>query len=168
MIRHEDKPYRPCVGVMVLNREGHAFIGRRTNGPEHVDAAHVWQMPQGGIDPDEEPWLAAQRELYEETSIRSIKLLGEAQDWLTYDLPSRVAGEAWKGRYRGQKQKWFAVRFLGADHEINVLAPGGGAHKPEFADWRWEPIDNLPRLIIPFKRKVYEQVVREFTKFAQP
>jgi putative (di)nucleoside polyphosphate hydrolase len=166
MTRHEDKLYRPCVGIMVLNKAGHVFIGRRSGGPEHVDADHVWQMPQGGIDGDEQPWPAAQRELYEETSIRSIQLLGESRDWLTYDLPSHVSKEAWKGRYRGQKQKWFAVRFLGIDSEINVLKPGGG-HKPEFVAWRWEPIHNLPGLVISFKHKVYEQVVKEFAMYAK-
>ncbi len=165
MPKHQDRPYRPCVGIMVLNKHGHAFIGRRSGGPEHVDATHIWQMPQGGVDPGEDPWPAARRELFEETSIRSIALLGESSDWFSYDLPSHVASAAWQGRYRGQTQKWFAVRFLGPDSEINVLTPGDG-HKPEFIAWRWEPIHNLPTLIIPFKRKVYERVVNEFAKYA--
>jgi putative (di)nucleoside polyphosphate hydrolase len=147
---------------MVLNRDGLVFIGRRTGGPEHIDATHVWQMPQGGIDDGEDPWEAAQRELHEETSIRSVQKLAEIDEWLAYDLPSRVAKDAWKGRYRGQTQKWYALRFTGADGEINVLRPGGGAHKPEFIAWRWEPMKNLIDLIIPFKRKVYERVVAEF------
>jgi putative (di)nucleoside polyphosphate hydrolase len=167
MPRFEDLPYRPCVGLMVLNREGLVFIGRRTDGPEHVDATHVWQMPQGGIDEGEEPYPAALRELHEETSIRSVQKLGEIDEWLSYDLPSRVAKDAWNGKYRGQKQKWFALRFTGKDDEINVHEPGGGAHEPEFHEWRWEPIKNLPGLIIPFKRPVYERVVREFSRFAQ-
>ena len=168
MPRHEDLPYRPCVGMMVINGAGHVFIGRRREGPEHVDGTHIWQMPQGGIDPGEDPWPAALRELYEETSIRSVKKLGEAREWLSYDLPSQVAKQAWRGRYRGQTQKWYALRFIGDDNEINVLKPGGGEHKPEFYEWRWEPMANLPALIIPFKRKVYEQVVHEFQRFAVP
>ena len=164
MARYEDLPYRPCVGVMVLNRKGDVFVGRRTDGPEHVDATHVWQMPQGGLDPGEEPLDGALRELHEETNIRSVKKLAEIDDWLTYDIPRQIGKEAWKGRYRGQKQKWFALRFTGDDGEINIAAPGGGAHKPEFVEWRWEPIGNLTKLIIPFKRPVYERVVKEFRR----
>lgn len=166
MPRYDDLPYRPCVGIMLLNAVGHVFIGRRLGGPEHVDDDHIWQMPQGGIDPGEDNWEAAQRELYEETSIRSIEKLGEVGDWLTYDIPRTVAGRAWKGRYRGQKQKWFAARFVGRESEINVASPGDG-HKPEFIDWRWEPMRNLPGLIIPFKRPVYERVVATFAHLAQ-
>lgn len=168
MPRHEDLPYRPCVGMMVLNGAGHVFIGRRREGPEHIDGTHIWQMPQGGIDPGEDPWPAALRELYEETSIRSVRRLAESRDWHSYDLPSHVAKEAWGGRYRGQTQKWYALRFVGDDNEIDVLKPGGGAHKPEFFEWRWEPMANLPALIIPFKRKVYEHIVNEFRHLATP
>ena len=152
---------------MLLNREGRAFIGRRSDGPEHVDASHAWQMPQGGVDSDEDPWQAALRELYEETNVRSVERLGETRDWLTYDIPRAIIGRAWKGKYRGQRQKWYALRFVGDDSEIDVAHPGGG-HEPEFAEWRWEPMANLPALIIPFKRKVYEQVVREFQHLAVP
>ncbi len=116
----ESLPYRPCVGVMVLNRAGRVFIGKRRGGPEHVDDTHSWQMPQGGVDPGEEPWPAALRELYEETNIRSVEKLAEIADWLTYDIPREIVGEAWKGKYRGQTQKWFAVRFTGKDSEIDV------------------------------------------------
>src|SRR6202521_703199 len=108
MARYEDLPYRPCVGLMVLNTSGRDFIGRRLDGPEHTDETHVWQMPQGGIDPGEDPWPAALRELHEETNIRSVEKLGEIPDWLAYDLPPEVAAHAWKGRYRGQTQKWYA------------------------------------------------------------
>jgi putative (di)nucleoside polyphosphate hydrolase len=165
MARFQDLPYRPCVGLMVLNREGRVFIGRRTGGPEHVDATHVWQMPQGGVDPGEDPWLAALRELHEETNIRSVEKLGEIEEWLAYDIPRDIVGQAWKGKYRGQTQKWYALRFTGDEREIDVAHPAGG-HEPEFLAWRWEPMTNLPALIIPFKRKVYERVVAEFAKFA--
>ena len=160
-------PYRPCVGIMLLNRHGHVFVGRRRAeaGPEHVAGGYAWQMPQGGVDPGEEPYDAALRELYEETNVRSVALLAEAPDWYCYDLPAPVAGRAWKGRYRGQRQKWYAVRFTGKDDEINVASPGGG-HKAEFVSWRWEPIKNLPNLIVPFKRPVYERVVKEFSNLA--
>jgi putative (di)nucleoside polyphosphate hydrolase len=158
-------PYRPCVGLMVLNPAGRVFIGRRRGGPEHVDATHSWQMPQGGVDPGEDPWPAALRELYEETSIRSVDKLGEVADWLSYDIPRDIVGQAWKGRYRGQTQKWFALRFTGSEREIDIAHPPGG-HKPEFIEWRWEPMQNLTKLIIPFKRPVYERVVKEFAKFA--
>jgi putative (di)nucleoside polyphosphate hydrolase len=162
----EDLPYRPCAGMMVLNSIGRVFIGRRTDGPEHVDEVHVWQMPQGGLDDGEDPYPAALRELYEETNIRSVEKLGEIAEWLTYDLPPDVASHAWKGRYRGQKQKWFCFRFTGDEKEIDVKNPGGG-HDPEFTEWRWEPMENLASLIIPFKRKVYERVVTEFAPLAR-
>jgi putative (di)nucleoside polyphosphate hydrolase len=151
---------------MVLNGAGRAFIGRRRNGPEHVDATHDWQMPQGGVDPGEDTYKAALRELHEETNIRSVEKLGEIEEWLAYDIPRDIVGQAWKGKYRGQTQKWYALRFTGAEREIDVAHPPGG-HKPEFLEWRWEPMRNLPRLIIPFKRTVYERVVKEFAKFAK-
>src|SRR5271170_3106040 len=111
----EDRPYRPCAGIMVLNRAGHTFIGRRIGGPEHVDATHSWQMPQGGIDPGEDPWPAAIRELREETNIRSVERLGEIAGWLSYDIPRDIADAAWNGKYRGQTQRWFALRFTGEE-----------------------------------------------------
>jgi putative (di)nucleoside polyphosphate hydrolase len=151
--------------MMVLNRAGLVFVGRRTDGPEHVDATHVWQMPQGGIDEDEDSYKAALRELYEETSIRSVQKLGEIADWLTYDLPREVVKTAWGGKYRGQKQKWYALRFTGKDGEINIDEPGG--HKPEFVEWKWVAIRELPDLVIPFKRQTYERVVKEFQRFAR-
>jgi putative (di)nucleoside polyphosphate hydrolase len=163
----EDLPYRPCAGMCLLNREGLVFIGRRINGPEHVDATHVWQMPQGGIDPDEGTYKAALRELYEETNIRSVERLGEIPEWLTYDIPRELAGQAWDGEYRGQTQKWYALRFTGADSEIDIANPGGGGHKPEFVEWRWEPMRNLPALVVPFKRQIYERVVKEFSEFVK-
>jgi len=165
MPRYEDLPYRPCAGMMVLNRAGRVFIGRRIDGPEHTDEAYAWQMPQGGLDEGEDPYPAALRELYEETNIRSVEKLGEIAEWLTYDIPRELVGQAWKGRYRGQKQKWYAFRFVGEDSEIDIADPAGG-HAPEFIEWRWEPMQNLPALIVPFKRAVYERVVKEFSRFA--
>lgn len=162
-MRHEDLPYRRNVGIMLLNRSGLVFMGRRRvdSGPEHIDSSHSWQMPQGGIDKDEDPYPAALRELREETNVKTVSLLAEARGWLTYDLPPEVAKVAWNGRYRGQTQKWFAFRFEGADSEINILSPEGG-HKPEFDEWRWVPIGDILKLIIPFKLAVYRQVVNEF------
>jgi len=160
----EDLPYRPCAGLVVLNRAGLAFIGRRIDGPEHIDNTHVWQLPQGGIDLGENPWPAALRELREETNINSVERLGEIAEWLNYDIPPEIAGYAWSGKYRGQTQKWFALRFIGAESEIDIVHPAGG-HQPEFVEWRWEKLQNLPALVVPFKRKVYERVVAEFAKF---
>ena len=166
MTKYDALPYRLCAGVMLLNRAGLVFIGRRLGGPEHTDATHSWQMPQGGLDPNEDPYEGALRELYEETSVRSVTKLAESKDWYAYDLPSEVGKSAWRGRYRGQRQKWFALRFTGDDREIDVRTPGGGKHRAEFLEWRWEPMENLPGLIIPFKRQVYVQVVHEFSCFA--
>jgi len=165
MSRYENLPYRLCVGMMVLNRDGRVFVGRRFDGPEHVDVNHPWQMPQGGVDPGEDPYPAALRELAEETNIVSIKLLAEAPEWFTYDLPPEVVPNAWGGRYRGQKQKWYALRFIGPESEIDVAHPAGG-HEPEFSAWRWVPMRQLPDLIIPFKRNVYERVVATFAHLA--
>lgn len=166
MSRHDTLPYRPCVGVCVFNAAGKVFLGQRIGGPEHVDATHSWQMPQGGIDKGEEPFEAALRELYEETSIRSVARLGEVEDWLTYELPGKIIGEAWKGRYRGQTQKWYALRFTGMDAEIDILKPGGGRHKAEFQDWRWDDIERITDLVVPFKRQVYGEVTKAFRRFA--
>ena len=160
-------PYRPCVGVTLFHRDGRVFIGRRKReaGPEHVDGDRAWQMPQGGIDDGEEPLAAALRELHEETNVPAdaVTLLGETRDWLAYDLPPAVMKQAWKGRYRGQRQKWFAFGLTGDESAIDVDAPGGGHHKPEFEAWRWERLEALPDLIIPFKRPVYEGVVAAFS-----
>jgi putative (di)nucleoside polyphosphate hydrolase len=166
MTRFENLPYRPCVGLAVINSAGRVFIGQRSTGPEHIDETHAWQMPQGGIDAGEDPWPAALRELYEETSIRSVERLGEIADWLTYDIPRDIVGQAWGGKYRGQTQKWYALRFTGDDREVDILTPGGG-HDPEFVAWRWEHIDRLPELVVPFKRPTYERVVREFRRFTK-
>ena len=162
-----DLPYRPCVGLALINRDGLVFVGRRRReaGPEHVDDTHAWQMPQGGIDPGEDPYAAALRELHEETNVRSVELLAEAPDWYSYDLPGPVAGRAWRGRYRGQTQRWFALRFIGPESEIDIHQPAGGRHRAEFDAWRWERMEHLTELIIPFKRPVYEKVVAAFASF---
>ncbi len=160
----ESLPYRPCAGLAVFNPLGLVFIGRRSSGPEHIDDTHVWQMPQGGIDDGEEPYKAALRELYEETNIKSVEKLGEIEDWLYYDIPREIVGAAWHGKYRGQKQKWYALRFVGDEDEIDIVHPAGG-HEPEFIAWRWEKLKRLPELVVPFKRKTYESIVREFSKF---
>ena len=159
--------YRPCVGLALFNRAGLVFIGRRANRSqrEHVAPGHEWQMPQGGIDAGEAPLVAARRELQEETNVSSVSLLGEAPGWLSYDLPVDIGKEAWRGRYRGQAQKWFAFRFEGPDDEIDILSPAGG-HKPEFDAWRWARLDETPELIIPFKREVYRDVAALFAPFA--
>ena len=163
-----ERRYRPCVGVTLINRDGLVFIGRRRNKAlvEHVAPGHEWQMPQGGIDRGEDPYAACLRELEEETNVRSVSLLAEARDWYTYDLPNDSADQAWRGRYHGQRQTWYALRFEGDDSEIDVECPGG--HRPEFDAWRWERMERLPELIIPFKRGVYERVVADFLPFAVP
>ena len=166
MPRFEDLPYRPCAGMTVINRDGLVFVGRRSSGPEHIDDTHVWQMPQGGIDDDEDPYKAALRELYEETNIRSVEKLGEIADWLRYDIPREIVGAAWHGKYRGQKQKWYALRFIGAESEIDIANPAGG-HEPEFIAWRWVKMEELPALVVPFKQQTYERVVAEFLKFTK-
>ena len=166
MARPESLPYRPSVGTAVFNRDGRVFVGRRIDGPEHVDELHAWQLPQGGIDRGEDAWPAALRELYEETNIRSVEKLDEIAEELCYDIPREILGRAWNGKYRGQCQKWYALRFTGDDSEINILEPAGG-HKPEFIAWRWEPMRNLPDLVIPFKRAVYQRVVDAFAHLAK-
>lgn len=155
--------YRPCVGVMLLNRSGLAFIGRRRpKGPHDRSRAQFeWQMPQGGVDEGETPKAAALRELYEETNVRNVEVIGEIADWLNYDLPPEALGR-WRGKYIGQTQKWFAARFVGEESEIDIARPAQGAHAPEFDEWRWEQPSRLPELIVPFKRQVYERVVQEF------
>ena len=159
--------YRPCVGIALFNPAGLVFIGRRANRSlkEHVAPGHEWQMPQGGIDKGEEPRDAAFRELREETNVENAQLLAESPDWLSYDLPGAVATEAWKGRWKGQAQKWFAFRLTGDERQINVLTPAGG-QRAEFDAWRWEALANTPALIIPFKRPVYDEVTRLFSGFS--
>lgn len=163
----EDLPYRPCVGIMVLNAKGLVWAGRRIAEPdsELSSTDKLWQMPQGGIDKGEEPYPAAMRELYEETGMRSVSLLAEAPQWINYDLPEHLIGVALKGKYRGQTQKWFAFRFDGDENEIAIDPPPGG-HSAEFDRWAWKPMSELPELIVPFKRPVYEEVVSAFMHLA--
>jgi putative (di)nucleoside polyphosphate hydrolase len=163
----ETLPYRPCVGMMVLSRDGLVWTGRRLaeENSEYDGSPQLWQMPQGGIDKDEDPLLAARRELYEETGIETISLLAEAPGWIDYDLPRALVGIGLKGKYRGQTQKWFAFRFEGDEQEIRINPPPGG-HAAEFDQWEWKPMAELPELIVPFKRKVYEQVVEAFRHLA--
>jgi putative (di)nucleoside polyphosphate hydrolase len=153
-------PFRSCVGIMLLNRDGLVWVGRRRPKWVGDHGAHIWQMPQGGIEKFEPPRIAALRELREETGVTSVEVLAEYSDWLTYELPENLLGIALKGRYRGQRQKWFAMRFLGDDSEIDILPKEGT--KAEFDTWRWAPITSVPKLIIPFKREVYERVASAF------
>ncbi|MDE3079161.1 MAG: RNA pyrophosphohydrolase [Paracoccaceae bacterium] len=149
-----DLPYRPCAGVTLINRDGLIFAGRRID-----TAAPAWQMPQGGIDDGEDPAMAALRELWEETGIAGdlVEQVAEAPEWITYDLPPELLGKVWKGRYRGQKQRWFLFRFLGSDDQVNIAT----SH-PEFSEWRWIGAEEMLDAIVPFKRAVYEQVIDAF------
>jgi putative (di)nucleoside polyphosphate hydrolase len=159
-------PYRDCVGTAVFNRDGLVFIGRRKPEDDPEDSSEVeapWQMPQGGIDKGEQPLETAYRELFEETSIRTVELIAEAPGWIYYDLPDEALGIALKGKYRGQRQRWFAFAFTGDDREINVTAPGDGSMPAEFDRWRWEELTRLPDLIVPFKRHAYIEIVAAFS-----
>lgn len=152
-----DLPYRPGVGIMLVNRPGLVFVGQR-----YDSVAEAWQMPQGGIDPGEDPYTAALRELEEETGVppHLVEPLAETADWLTYDLPPELLGLLWKGRYRGQRQKWYALRFLGNDTDVRLDAHAHNGHA-EFSDWRWATLDQLADLIVPFKRDLYAQLIAE-------
>lgn len=159
----ESLPYRPCVGVMLINAAGLVWVGNRI---QEVDTGSplTWQMPQGGVDEGEAPDVAAFRELREETGVTQAHIIGQTRDWLTYDLPPHLLGIALKGKYRGQKQKWFAMRFTGRDSDIDLMAD---AHQ-EFSEWAWVPVAELVELIVPFKRSVYEQIVAELGPLAKP
>jgi putative (di)nucleoside polyphosphate hydrolase len=150
-------PYRPCVGVMLVNAEGHVFVGQRIDNDQAA-----WQMPQGGVDDGEDPRAAALRELWEETGVRGdlVRVEAETASWLPYDLPHDLVPRIWKGRYRGQKQKWFLLRFRGNDSDVNIAT----GH-PEFSEWRWLPADELVGQIVPFKREVYTRVLEEFGEY---
>lgn len=158
-------PYRDCVGIAVFNKDGNVFIGRRKPDRFGGDTSEVeapWQMPQGGIDKGEDPLRAALRELQEETNITSVSLLAEAPEWIHYDLPDEALGIALKGKYRGQRQRWFAFAFTGEDSEIDVLNPVGGKFEAEFDSWRWEKLTRTPSLIVPFKKEAYDKIVAAF------
>ena len=145
-------PYRPCVGLMLFNPQGRIFVARRIDMP-----SEAWQMPQGGIDKNEDPRRAALRELKEEIGTDKAEIVAESQAWRPYDLPHELRGVLWGGRFRGQTQKWFLLRFTGADTDIDIAT-----EHPEFLEWKWVELADLPRLIVPFKRKIYEEVVAEF------
>ena len=147
-------PYRSCVGVMLANAKGEIFVGQRLDND-----TPAWQMPQGGVDKGEAPRDAALRELWEETGVEPelVTIEAESETWLPYDLPHDLVPKIWKGKYRGQEQKWFLLRFNGTDHDVNIATK-----HPEFSEWRWLPADQLVANIVPFKRAVYEQVLQEF------
>ncbi len=149
--------YRPCVGVMLVNRDGLVWVGRRFEKQNDDGIGKWWQMPQGGIDHGEDPVEAAARELQEETGVTSATLIEVADGWFTYDLPEKLIGKSWGGKYRGQKQKWVAFRFDGEDGEIDLQPPG---HKQEFDQWKWATMDEVLDIVVPFKKEVYVDVIK--------
>ena len=148
-------PLRIGVGIVVLNNDDKVFVGKRKDNP--IDK---WQMPQGGVEKNEDYLIAMKRELLEETSIKSIKVLKELEEWLEYDLPKNLLGIIWKGKFRGQRQKWYIVRFIGNDSEINI-----NTKYPEFIEWKWIEMDKLPSLIVEFKKDVYKKILENLKKF---
>jgi len=159
-----DLPYRPNVGAALFSRTGQVFIARRADLPNAKGTPGGWQLPQGGIDAAEDPQVAVLRELQEEIGTGAATIIGEHPDWLTYDLPPALIGKVLGGRYRGQRQRWFPLRFEGRDSDIRLdLDP-----HPEFNAWRWTPLPELPGLAAPFKRPIYEALVRSFQPFATP
>ena len=147
-----DLPYRPGVGLMVLSPEGLVFVARRIDMP-----SEAWQMPQGGIDEGETPEQAALREFREEVGTDKVEIIAESERWLSYDLPEELLPRLWGGRFRGQNQKWFLVRFTGTDDDIDIAT-----ENPEFLDWKWVELETIPDLIVPFKRRLYQDLVAEF------
>lgn len=148
----ENLPYRPGVGIMLLDADNRVFVGRRIDST--MDA---WQMPQGGIDEGEEPAEAALRELEEEVGTNKAEIIAQSNEWLSYEIPDRLIPRIWNGKYRGQRQMWFAMRFLGESVDINI-----NTSHPEFCEWRWASLEDLPGIIVPFKRDIYSKVVTEF------
>ncbi len=153
----DDLPYRPCVGIMLANMHGKIFVGQRMDRPKGTDA---WQMPQGGIDEGEEAEAAALRELFEETGIRAelVDILAHSKEEHFYDLPDDMIGRIWNGKYRGQRQIWFLMRFKGSDADINIET-----EHPEFTSWQWVEALTVPQRIVPFKKRLYENILAEFT-----
>jgi len=151
-VQKDELPYRPCVGAMLVNAKGGVLVAKRLDSK-----ADYWQMPQGGIDEGEDPAKAVLRELQEETGTSKAEIIARSEHWRTYDLPDDLIGKLWGGKYRGQRQKWFALKFLGKDCDINIEA-----HEiPEFSDWKWVEIDDLVNLVVPFKRALYRDIVME-------
>jgi len=154
MIDNTTLPHRIGVGIILLNDENKVFVGKRIDNQE----GNYWQMPQGGIDKNEDLLQAAKRELEEETGVRTVKIVKELNNWLTYDLPTNLVGKIWNGKYRGQKQKWFVMKFMGAKEEINIKTKN-----PEFIDWKWvNPLD-LPKVAVNFKINIYKKILKELS-----
>ena len=149
-------PYRPCAGIMLLNNQNQVFVAKRID-----TAVEAWQMPQGGIDQGEDPKEAAIRELEEETGIRDAQVIAEYEGWLTYDLPDELYGKVWKGKFGGQTMKWYVMRFNGNENDINIKT----AH-PEFSEWKWTEMCNLPDMIVPFKKDIYQKLADKFSYLA--
>ena len=155
MKKKDEIPLRIGVGIALLNDSNEVFVGKRIDNPEDF-----WQMPQGGVDKNENFLDAAKRELEEETSIKNVKLIKEIKDWLIYELPKDLLGKIWKGKYRGQKQKWFIMKFLGNNNEIDI-----NTKKPEFLDWKWIDPSQLPEVAVNFKINIYKKISKELTAF---
>ncbi|MDX1924661.1 MAG: RNA pyrophosphohydrolase [Rickettsiaceae bacterium] len=153
--KKEDLPYRPCVGMMIVNKEKKIFVAKRTDTKNQA-----WQMPQGGIDLGETPSKAAFREMREEIGTDNGEIIAESSSWYCYDIPDFLVNKLWDGNYRGQKQKWFLIRFNGDDNEINL-----NTSTPEFCEWTWVNLEDLVDIIIPFKKKLYSAIVSEFSTF---
>ena len=151
MTKYKNLPLRKGVGIILLNNENKIFVGKRIDNP-----ANSWQMPQGGVDKNEDFLQAAKRELEEETSIKTVKVIKKLNEWLTYDLPKNLLGKLWKGKYRGQKQKWFIMKFIGKNDEINIRTK-----KPEFLDWKWIKPSDLPGVAVDFKVNIYKKIAKE-------
>jgi putative (di)nucleoside polyphosphate hydrolase len=152
---YEQRPYRPCVGIFLLNNDGFVFAGRRIDS-----RAEAWQMPQGGIDAGESPLQACMREMREEIGTNTAEFISQHDDWLYYDIPLPLANRLWQGRYKGQKQKWIALRFTGDNSDINIATK-----EPEFCEWKWLSPHDLVDLAVPFKRDVYQDVLAAFTPY---
>ncbi len=159
MTLSSDLPYRKGVGIILVNPANLVFVGRRLDQIGR-DGEHAWQMPQGGIDEGEDPRQTAFRELEEETGVKNAEFVAETDGWLAYDLPDNLVGHVWRGKYRGQKQKWFLMKHLGSDEEINI-----DTEIPEFREWKWESFHAMPDLVVPFKRDLYLQIIDAFEAY---